>query len=132
MKTVNSREAAIACLSLFPPAIRISTLETKGFRDQLGLSVDAVVQLHAIGTEFQRSALFKCIRALLSGTTPSSELTDKNNRIWTISLDSEKHGITMTASENSCLLPDFTCLHPNVEDRVAWFDAEVAKCGVGR
>src|ERR1700674_4928950 len=103
MSTPDPREAAVAGLALFPPSLRISALESKSFRDDVGLSVDAIIQLDEIGTAFRRSALFKNIRALLSGNIASAEIMDRNNKSWTISLDKEKHGIRITAGERTYL-----------------------------
>ena len=50
MSTPDPREAAVAGLALFPPSLRISALESKSFRDDVGLSVDAIIQLDEIGT----------------------------------------------------------------------------------
>jgi hypothetical protein len=130
MRPPDSREAAIGGLALFPPSLRVSALESKNFRDEVGLSVDAIIQLDEIGIAFRRSALFKNVRALLSGSTANAEIIDRNNQSWTISTDREKHGIRVTTDERTYLLPDFNCLHPDVDDRLAWFDAETKRHGV--
>lgn len=130
MTTTDARDAAIAGLALFPPSLRISALESKGFRDDVGLSVDAIIQLDEIGVTFRRSTLFKNIRALLSGNIADAEIVDRDSQSWTIALDKEKHGIRITASERTYLIPDFSCLHPDVDKRLAWFDAETKTHGV--
>lgn len=130
MTTIDTREAAVAGLALFPPSLRMSALESKSFRDEVGLSVDAVIQLDEIGVAFRRSTLFKNIRALLSENVASAEIIDRNNQGWNIALDQEKHGIRITAAERTYLIPDFSCLHPNVDNRLAWFDAETKRHGV--
>jgi hypothetical protein len=130
MTTIDAREAAIAGLAVFPPSLRISALESKSFRDEVGLSVDAIVQLDEIGVAFRRSTLFENIRALLSGNIANAEIVDRNNQSWSIALDNERRGIRIAAGERTYLIPDFSCLHPDVDHRLTWFDAETKRHGV--
>jgi hypothetical protein len=130
MTTADTRDAAIAGLALFPPSLRISALESKSFRDDVGLSVDAIVQFDEIGVAFRRSTLFKNFRALLSGSIANAEIMDRNNQSWILALDQEKRGIRIAAGERTHVIPDFSCLHPDVDRRLAWFDAETKKHGV--
>ncbi len=130
MTTADTRDAAIAGLALFPPSLRISALESKSFRDEVGVSVDAIVQFDEIGVAFRRSTLFKSIRALLSGSIANAEIMDRNNQSWTIALDKKWHGIRITAGERTHLIPDFSCLHHDADLRLAWFDAEAKRHGI--
>lgn len=130
MTTTDARDAAIAGLALFPPSLRISALESKSFRDEVGLSVDAIVQFDEIGVAFRRSTLFENIRALLSGRIANAEIIDRSNQSWTIALDKETYGIRISAGERTHLIPDFSCLDPDVDHRLTWFDAETTRHGV--
>lgn len=130
MSTTDPREVALAGLAILSPSLRISALESKSFQDAVGLSVDAVVKFDEIGAAFRRSDLFKNIRALLSENIANAKITDRTGQGWTISLDKEKHGIRITANERTYLIPDFSCLHTDVDKRLAWFDAETKRHGI--
>ncbi|WP_316233803.1 hypothetical protein [Bradyrhizobium sp. SZCCHNPS2010] len=130
MSTTDRRNAALAGLSIFAPSLRISALESKRFRDAVGLSVDAVVQFDELGVAFQRSALFKNVRGLLSGSIANTRIVDQDNQSWNLSLDKEKDRIRITAGDRTHLIPDFSYLHAEVDKRLVWFDAETKRHGI--
>lgn len=128
--TPHPHESVLATLAIFPPELRGAALEDKPFRDKLDLSVDSVIQLDEIKVDFQRSALFGQIRALLSGTVSEGEIASKSDQIWKMSLHASTRRVRITSGDRTYLLPDFTCLHPDAAGRLAWYDAEVKRHGI--
>lgn len=120
----------IALLCHFPPGIRISVLEDKAFRDRLGVSVDAVIRFDKIDVSFKRSLLFGAVRHLLAGNEISKILKDTNGRSWTLEFGGEGKCMRVSSGGTQFLMPDFTCLSADREERLAWFDREREECGV--
>jgi len=120
-------ELEVGLLGLFSPSIRGSVLEDKAFRDRWGLSVDAIIRFDQCGIGFQRSALFNAVRGLLAGKSQSAELTDIDGQLWTASFDTQRNRISISRNDTSFIIPDFSCLYPDSERRLAWFDQETLK-----
>lgn len=117
-------------LGLFPPAMRVSVLENKEFRDRLGLSVDANIGFDQIGITFRRSVLFTNVRNLLSSKVIEAYIEDTEKVAWSMSIDTERTRIKIATENRIFFIPDFSCLHPDSAERLKWFDQEVGKFGV--
>ena len=120
----------VALLRHFPPGIRISVLEDKAFRDRLGVSVDAVIRFDKIDVSFKRSLLFGAARHLLVGNEISKTLNDTNGRSWTLEFDGAGKPMRVSSGGRQFLMPDFTCLSADRDERLAWFDREREEWGV--
>ena len=120
----------VALLGHFPPSIRASALEDKGFRDRLGVSVDAVIRFDKIGISFRRSVMFDAVRQLLAEKETSKKLKDTDGQSWTLEFDDEGKRMRLSREGGQFLIPDFTCLSASREERLAWFDRETQECGV--
>jgi hypothetical protein len=127
---LEAGELPILLLGLFPPALRASALESKEFRDRLGLSVDANIRLDQIGVTFKRSELFKNTRELYASEVTEVAIEESGKITWSMSIDAERARIKIVSGDRSFFIPDFSCLHPDRAERLRWFDEEVAKFGV--
>jgi len=74
---LTKTEIAFVTMGLFPQSIRGSALEDRAFREELGLSVDAVIRLDKSGQQFDRSKLFAAVRQLFADSTAFAESSQR-------------------------------------------------------
>jgi hypothetical protein len=127
---LTKTEIAYVTMRLFPQSIRNSALEDRAFREELGLSVDAVIRLDQSGLQFDRSKLFIAIRSLFSDGAEVVEVESKDNVVWKLRLKSYGESITLFKEDAEMAIPNFVCLDPDSQRRLAWFDREAQKYGL--
>jgi hypothetical protein len=120
-------EIAFVMMGLFPQSIRSSALEDRAFREELGLSVDAVIRLDKSGQEFNRSKLFAAIRHLFGDSTEVAEVESNDNVVWKLRLSADGESISLFKEGAEIAIPNFVYLHPDSAKRLAWFDREARK-----
>src|ERR1035441_6846050 len=120
-------EIAIVMMGLFPQSIRGSALEDRAFREQLGLSVDAVIRLDKSGQQFDRSKLFAAIRQLYSDSSKEAEITSNDKFVWKLRLSADGESIFLFREGSEIALPNFVCLSSDSAKRLSWFDREAHK-----
>jgi hypothetical protein len=120
-------EIAFVMMGLFPQSIRSSVLEDRTFREQLGLSVDAVIRLDKSGQQFDRSKLFTAIRHLFGGSTEDAEVESHDKVVWKLRLNADVESISLSNDGTEIAIPNFVCLHPDSTKRLVWFDREALK-----
>jgi hypothetical protein len=120
-------EIAFAMMSLFPLSIANSALEDRAFREELGLSVDAVIRLDKTGQKFGRSKLFAAIRQVFGDSTEVGQVEANDKVVWKLRLNSDGESIFLSNETAEIAIPNFVCLHPERVKRLAWFDKEARK-----
>jgi hypothetical protein len=115
-------DLALLLLSLFPPSIRVSTLDDEGFRERFGFFTEAVVNLGLDGASFVRSELFGAVRNVLGDKLSEGSVTAKNGLQWMLLISGSEAVIVRAVDGAKISLPDFSCLAPDRATRIAWFD----------
>ena len=106
---------AQATLELAPPMIRETLLSEPEFREQYGVTADAVLTLGDSSISFQRSIFFGALRKAFSDTS-KIELADTEGREWRVSCENDKDGLsilTISRDEQRLNLSDFAALSPD-------------------
>ena len=115
---------AQATLELLPPLIREGLIEQSGFREEYGLTSDAVLNFGDSSLSIQRSALFDAIRKFFSGVS-KIEVADMNEGKWTLGSEDEKgelRDLVISRDKQRFELPDFSALSPNRTVRLRFLD----------
>jgi hypothetical protein len=117
---------SVGLLMMFPPILREAALDDRDFRQGLGLNLSAVLNFSVSGPSFDRSTLFSAVRKLLGGETPSCDVVAKDRSHWNLGF---KEGDQLALSREDKLneMPDLSCLSPDRNYRLAWFDRESRK-----
>ena len=124
---LTKTEIAFVTMGLFPQSIRGSALEDRAFREELGLSVDAVIRLDKSGQQVDRSKLFAAVRQLFADSTAFAEVESKDNVVWKLRLSADGESISLFTEATEISIPNFVCLHPDSIRRLGWFDREAKK-----
>jgi hypothetical protein len=127
---LTKTEIAYVTMKLIPQSIRNAVLEDRAFREEFGLSVDAVIRLDKSDQQFDRSKLFTAIRLLFSDGADVVEVQAKDDLVWKLRLQSDGESITLFKEDAEIAIPNFVCLDPNSQRRLAWFDKEAQKYGL--
>jgi hypothetical protein len=115
---------AQAALELLPPLIRESLLEGSGFREEYGLTADAVLSFGDSGVSVQRSDLLDAVRNLFSGTS-EMEVTDIKGEKWdlkNISGEEKPPSFALCRGKQRLILPDFSALLSDRSVRLSSLD----------
>jgi hypothetical protein len=120
-------EIAFVVMDLFPQSIRASVLQDRAFREEVGLSVNAVIRLDKAGQQFDRSKLFAGIRRLFGDSTRVAEIESDDKVVWKLRLGADGESMSLFRDGAESDLPNFSCLHPESSKRLAWFDREAQK-----
>jgi len=124
---LTKTEIAVVMMGLFPQSIRGSALEDRAFREQLELSVDAVIRLDKSGQQFDRSKLFAAIRQLYGDSSKDAEVTSNDKLVWKLRLSADGESIFLFREGSEIALSNFVCLSSDSAKRLAWFDREAQK-----
>jgi hypothetical protein len=118
---------SVGLLMMFPPVLREAALDDRDFRQGLGLNLNAVIDLSASGLSFDRSTLFSAVRKLLGGETKSCDIVAKDGGHWNLAFKEGKDQLALSREDELNEMPDFSCLSPDRDHRLAWFDRESRK-----
>ena len=111
---------AQAALEMAPPLMRRTLIEDSSFREEYGLSGDAIVRFGDSGVSLQRSDLLSALRALLAGRQ-QFDIRDTEERKWRLRRLGESGELprfTMARAKQRLVLPDFCALSPDREVRL--------------
>ena len=111
---------ADAAIKLFPPVVRDEIWSDHKFVLSLGLSTDAMLSLVEVGVAFKRSVFYESIRGLLSKQDESVEISDNENKVWSLCLN-DKGIIELRREEVVYRLPGFSFLSPSSKERLSRF-----------
>src|SRR5882757_271260 len=100
-------EISFVMMGLFPQSIRSSALEDRTFREQLGLSVDAVLRLDKSGQQFDRSKLFTAIRRLFGDSAEGAEIESHDKVLWKLRLNADGESISLANEGAEIAIPNF-------------------------
>lgn len=109
-----------AALQFVPPLIRKSLINDQLFREEHGLTAEAIITFGASGISCQRTTLFNAIRNIFAGQS-RAELTDTEGRTWNLENDAregELPNFVLSSSEERLNLPDFCVLSEDASLRV--------------
>ena len=115
---------AHAGLGLLSPLIRTSLLEEPNFREEYGLTTDAVLSFGDSGVSIQRSDFFDAVRGILSGV-PVNKVADTDGKTWKLENISEKGelpSIALSRGKERLILSDLAALSPDKTIRVRSLD----------
>lgn len=118
---------AQVALGLVPPMIRETLIEDAGFREEYGLTCDAVISFGDSGVFVQRSDLYDAVRKCLSGVS-KVELSDKHGQKWelkNIGEEGELPSLELSRGKQRLILPNFAGLSPDSTIRLRYLN-EVA------
>lgn len=119
---------AQAALEMAPPLIRRTLIEDSSFRDEYGLSGDAVISFEESGVSVQRSDLLSALRTLLAGRK-QFDIQDTEGRKWRLRRLGESGELprfTLARAKQRLILPDFCALSPDREVRLRSLAKSVA------
>lgn len=122
MKNSPYVRAALAqsVLEYFPPLIRDSLLEDTCFREEYGLTTDAVLSFGDSGISVQRSEFLDAIRVLFSDVS-GVEIIDTEGQKWDLknsSGEGELSRFALCRGDQRLILPDFSVLSPSRSTRL--------------
>src|SRR5262245_2508031 len=118
---------ARALLMMFPRVLREAALDDTDFRQGLGLKLNTVINLSADGLRFDRSVFFSTAQALLGGQTKRSEIITTDGSHWTLSFEEADYELVLSREGSRHEIPNLSCLSPNRDFRLAWFERESTK-----
>jgi hypothetical protein len=120
-------EIVVELLRLFPPTIRASVLEDQSFRQRHNLTVDAVIRLEQGGVEFDRSKLLAAVREVFGRKPSNVGVISRDGLRWEVSFNDSEESIVLMREGLEVKLAHFSCLSPDVEQRLTWFDREAER-----
>lgn len=109
-----------AVLEFIPPLIRESLLKEQSFREEYGLTTEAVVTFGTSGISVQRSELYDAVRTVLAGKLPA-EVTDAADRTWNLTNDAHEGklpNLVLTSDQQLLTLPDYSVLSEDASTRI--------------
>jgi len=113
-----------AALGLVPPLIRETLIKDADFREEYGLTSDAVISFGDSGISFQRSELYEAVRKFLSGALVK-EVPDKNSQKWelqNIGEEGELPSLALYRGKQRLILPNLAVLSPESTTRLRYLD----------
>lgn len=119
---------AHAALEMAPPLVRRTLIKDAAFRDEYGLSGDAVISFGDSGVSVQRSDLLSAFRILLAGRK-QFDVQDTEGRKWRVRKLGESGELprfTMARAKQRLVLPDFCALSADREVRLRSLAESVA------
>jgi len=121
----DDREVLVrVALELTPPLIREALFENADFREEYGLTADAVLSFGDSGFSVQRSDLLNAIRTLFSGKA-ETKVTDSEGREWKLENVSGEGGLpelVLSRDKQRLILPDSCPLSPDRTTRLHSLD----------
>lgn len=118
---------AQVALGLVPPMIRETLIEDAGFREEYGLTCDAVISFGDSDVSFKRSELYNAARKCLSSVL-KVELSDKHGQKWelkNIGEEGELPSLELSRGKQRLILPNLAGLSPDSTIRLRYLN-EVA------
>lgn len=119
---------AQATLGLLPPLIIETLVEDAAFREDYGLTSDAIISFVDFGVYIQRSELYNAVRKHLSGIS-KVELLDKHDQKWELkNMDEERDvpRLELSSDKQCIVLPNFAELSPDSTIRFRYLDEVVS------
>jgi len=119
---------AQAVLGLVPPLIRETLIKDADFREEYGLTSDAVISFGDSGISFQRSELYEAVGKFLSGALVK-EVPDKNGQKWelqNIGEEGELPSLALYRGKQRLILPNLAVLSPESTTRLRYLDEAVS------
>ena len=116
--------ATQVALGLVPPLIRNTLIEDAGFREEYGLTYDAVISFGDNGISVQRSELYDAVRKFFSGALVN-EVSDKNGQKWeikNISGEGELPSLVLSCGKQRLILPKLVGLCQDSTTRLRYLD----------
>lgn len=121
---IDRASLVLAALEWVPPIIRNSLLDESEFRQEYGLTSEALIEFGDSDVSIRRSEIFAAARRTLEGVV-DVEVTDEKGQVWTLNIESRNGQLpqlVMQCEEQRQMLPDFTVLSPNVSTRLQSLD----------
>ena len=127
--SLETQRWAITVLSMVPPKIRDSLIESSAFRRRYGLSVDATITFVGTDISISRTALYSAVRSLYSSETTHTDALLADGRTLRLAIEErgERNLIIGSLEGNSIVLPAYAVLSPNKQARLRDFDKETSE-----
>lgn len=112
-----------------PPLIRESLYEHTDFRQEYGLTRNALIYFGNPANSFRHSNLLASVRNVLSGV-PEKKINDTNGRKWRLKNTSDKAefpNFTLSRGKQRFLLPSFSEFSPNKNIRLRSLEKVASK-----
>lgn len=104
---------AICAMGIIPPLIRQTLIKDRSFRERYDLKTETIVSFESNSISIQWSKFYAAARTVFTGGSPT-ELTDSDNRTWSLSNDArdddEFPRLVLSSDEQRLILPDFAVL----------------------
>ena len=116
---------AVAALELFPRRVRGKLVSDPKFRQEYGVSADAVLSFDNGAAEFQRSVLLNAVRRSFEAATTIDDMT---GRQWSIEFlgDEQLPKIALVQSEKRFVVAHLALLSPDRDTRLKAFRHEAS------
>lgn len=106
---------------LVPPHVHKNLLKDEWFKEEYGLSSEAVISLEAFGVSFKSTAFFAAVREVIAGRK-KVVLSDTEDRKWSLSLGSggedAPNELVLESNGEQVTLPDFSVLSNDPSTRI--------------